>query len=136
MRTAKVLAQLTQQVAVFQYPDEQRVILAGTANIAKGSAYELAGALFPILEALEEQVVLLRLLSDAASFVQVRIGDEQLVENLKKTSLVSVGYGFDGNSSGALGIIGPTRMNYANTIAAVNAVARYIGQFLGEHTYG
>jgi transcriptional regulator of heat shock response len=136
MRTAKVLAQLTQQVAVFQYPDEQRVILAGTANIAKGSAHELAGALFPILEALEEQVVLLRLLSDAASFVQVRIGDEQLVENLKTTSLVSVGYGFDGNSSGALGIIGPTRMNYANTIAAVNAVARYIGQFLGEHTYG
>ena len=136
LRTAKLLAQLTQQVAVIQYPDEQRVILAGTANIAKGSAHELAGVIFPILEALEEQVILLRLLADAGSLVQVRIGEEQKEVNLKTTSLVSVGYGFDGNSTGAIGIIGPTRMNYANTIAAVHTVSRYIGQFLGENTYG
>ena len=136
VRTAKLLAQLTKQVAVIQYPDEERVVLAGTANLARSSAQETAASIFPILEALEEQVVLLRLLADANTHVQVRIGDEQSEKNLQTTSLISVGYGIEGQSSGALGVIGPTRMDYAQTIATVNAVARYIGQFLGGSSHG
>ena len=136
IRTAKILAQLTQQVAVFQYPDENKVVLAGTANLAKGSSHELAGTIFPVLEALEEQVVLLRLLANANTQVRVLIGEEQTESSLKTTSLVSVGYGVDGHTTGALGVIGPTRMNYAGTIATVNAVARYIGEFLGDPANG
>ena len=136
IRTAKLLAQLTKQVAVIQHPDEDKVVLAGTANLARSSAQETAASIFPILEALEEQVVLLRLLADANTQVQVRIGDEQSVKNLQTTSLISVGYGIEGQSSGALGVIGPTRMDYAQTIATVNAVARYIGQFLGGSSNG
>jgi transcriptional regulator of heat shock response len=136
VRTAKLLAQLTKQVAVIQYPDEERVVLAGAANIARSSAQDTAASIFPILEALEEQVVLLKLLADANSNVQVRIGDEQSVKNLHTTSLISVGYGIEGQSTGALGVIGPTRMDYAQTIATVNAVARYIGQFLGGSSHG
>jgi len=136
VRTAKLLAQLTKQVAVIQYPDEEKVVLAGTANLARGSAQETVASIFPVLEALEEQVVLLRLLADASTQVQVRIGDEQQEKNLQTTSVISVGYGSEGHQSGAIGIIGPTRMDYAQTIATVNAVARYIGQFLGETTNG
>ena len=75
-RTAKLLAQITKQVAVIQYPDEDKVVLAGTANLAR-STQEVSIAIHPILEALEEQVVLLRLLSDAGTSLQVKIGDEQ-----------------------------------------------------------
>ena len=96
IRTAKLLAQLTKQVAVIQHPDEDKVVLAGTANLARSSAQETAASIFPILEALEEQVVLLRLLADANTQVQVRIGDEQSVKNLQTTSLISVGYGISG----------------------------------------
>ncbi len=110
---------------------EEKVALAGTANLAR-SNQEFPTTIHPILEALEEQVVLLRLLSDAGSSVQVRIGDEQSEQGLKSTSLVSMGYGSSDSSLGALGIIGPTRMDYASSMAAVNAVARYIGHFLNE----
>jgi len=134
-RTAKLLAQLTKQVAVIQYPDEEKVVLSGTANLARGGAQDTAASIFPILEALEEQVVLLRLLANATGSVQVRIGDEQREKSLQTTSLISVGYGIEGQSAGALGVIGPTRMDYAQTIATVNAVARYIGQFLGGAPY-
>ena len=134
IRTAKLLAQLTKQVAVIQYPDENKVVLAGTANLARSRAQESAASIFPILEALEEQVILLRLLADANQHVQVRIGHEQPEKGLQTTSLISVGYGIDGQSVGALGVIGPTRMDYAQTIATVNAVARYIGAFLGGTT--
>ena len=138
VRTAKLLAQLTKQVAVIQYPDENKVVLAGTANLARSSASETAASIFPILEALEEQVILLRLLADANQnqYVQVRIGNEQPEKSLQKTSLISVGYGIEGQSVGALGVIGPTRMDYAQTIATVNAVARYIGAFLGGTSIG
>jgi transcriptional regulator of heat shock response len=134
VRTAKMLAQLTNQVAVIQYPDEDKVILAGTANLARNNSQEPAASIYPVLEALEEQVVLLRLLADATSEVQVRIGDEQGEKNLESTSLVTTQYALPSSASshgGALGVLGPTRMNYASTMATVNAVARYIGRFIG-----
>lgn len=130
VRTAKILAQLTHQVAVIQYPDEGRVVLAGTANLAKNNSQEPAASIFPVLEALEEQVVLLRLLADATSEVRVRIGGEQEEKSLQTTSLVSTQYTSVAQGSAALGVIGPTRMDYAMSMATVNAVARYIGRFI------
>jgi len=125
-RTAKMLSQITKQVAVIQHPHQDRVVLAGTANLTR-SNHEEALSLYPILEALEEQVVLLRLLSNVGTSVSVKIGDEQPAEGLRSTSIVSMGYG-----SGAVGILGPTRMDYAASMAAVNAVAQYIGHFINE----
>jgi heat-inducible transcriptional repressor len=77
----------------------------------------------------------LRLLGDAADTVKVRIGSEQSEKNLKTTSLVTVGYGDSLAPFGALGILGPTRMDYAGSMAAVGAVARYVGRFITEGSY-
>ena len=132
-RSAKLLADITKQVAVVKYPKigdssgREMMAISGTANLAR-SGEDLGPALSPILEALEEQVVLLRLLSDAHPTVHVTIGSEQQDMNLQTTSLVSVGYGSDAS----LGILGPTRMDYAGSIAAVSAVARYVGRFITE----
>jgi len=107
---------------------EEKVVLAGRSNLAR-SNQDLSGSIHPILEALEEQVVLLRLLSGTDSSVRVQIGDEQSEKSLRSTSLVTVGYA----NIGALGILGPTRMDYASSITAVNAVANYVGRFLTEN---
>ncbi len=131
-RTAKMLAQLTHQVAVIQLPDSDRVVVSGTANLAR-SAHESAADLYPILEALEEQVVLLKLLAGSSPAMNIKIGEEQSNESLQSTSLVSVGYGSSGlGSSGAIGILGRTRMDYSSQMSAVHAVARYIGEFFQE----
>ena len=107
-------------------------MLAGTANLALHS-HEFTSSIHPILEALEEQVVLLRLLSDAGGDVTVKIGEEQSEKSLKQTSLVTMKYGADGEAPvGALGILGPRRMDYASSMGAVSSVARYIGHFLSE----
>jgi len=110
---------------------EEKVVLAGTANLARFRE-DFTAQIHPILEALEEQVVLLRLLGDVTDTVQVRIGHEQNEKNLRETSLVTVGYGTELNPLGALGVIGPTRMDYAGSIAAVSAVARYVGHYMSE----
>lgn len=113
---------------------EEKVVLAGTANLARFTD-DFQSSMHPVLEALEEQVVLLRLLGDAADTVTVRIGSEQSEKNLKSTSLVTVGYGESAAPLGALGILGPTRMDYAGSMAAVAAVARYVGRFITEGSY-
>lgn len=110
---------------------EEKVVLAGTANLARFQE-DFSTTMHPVLEALEEQVVLLRLLGDTKETVQVRIGQEQTEQNLRTTSLVAVEYGSSGSVLGGLGIIGPTRMDYAGSIAAVAAVARYVGRFINE----
>jgi heat-inducible transcriptional repressor len=136
-RSAKLLADLTKQVAVITHPmigessSSGKMTISGTANLAR-SGEDLGTSLSPILEALEEQVVLLRLMGDANENVQVRIGGEQSETNLRQTSLVTVGYGADNSPIGALGVLGPTRMDYAGSMAAVTAVARYVGRYISE----
>lgn len=114
---------------------EEKVVLAGTANLARFRE-DFSTTIHPVLEALEEQVVLLRLLGDANETVQVRIGNEQKENNLRSTSLVTVGYGHEDSPLGALGVIGPTRMDYAGSMSAVSAVARYVGRYIAEGSIG
>ena len=110
---------------------EDRVILAGTANLALFGG-DFPDTIRPVLEALEEHVVLLHLLTDTVqpADVTVRIGHELPIAGLSATSVVATSYGESGE--GRLGVVGPTRMDYPGTIGAVRAVARYVGRVLEE----
>jgi heat-inducible transcriptional repressor len=111
---------------------EERIMLAGTANLARTSALDFPGTIQPVLEALEEQVVLLKLIGEAVTpgEVLVRIGQENAVQELRSTSVVTTGYGTGEWTLAGLGVLGPTRMDYPATIAAVHTVARYVGRML------
>lgn len=112
--------------------NEERLMIGGTANLTR-FAHDFPLTIRPVLEALEEQVVLLKLLGEAKdSGMTVRIGHENAHEGLNSTSVVSVGYGSGGEAVAKLGVVGPTRMDYPGTMGAVRAVARYVGQILAE----
>jgi len=110
-----------------------QVAVAGVPNLTRFSD-QFDTTIRPVLEALEEQVVLLRLLGEVGSTaeVKVRIGHENSYEPLQATSLVASGYGSSNDIWANLGVVGPTRMDYPSTMAAVRAVARYIGRYLVE----
>ncbi|WP_026533084.1 heat-inducible transcriptional repressor HrcA [Arthrobacter sp. H41] len=111
---------------------EDRIVLAGTANLAR-STVDFPLSIGPVLEALEEQVVMLRLLSEMEQDyrgVSVRIGSENPYGGLSEASVIATGYGPDAGAK--LGILGPTRMDYPTTMAAVRAVARYLSRILEE----
>ncbi|MBI2701283.1 MULTISPECIES: heat-inducible transcriptional repressor HrcA [Mycobacterium] len=111
---------------------EERLLLGGTANLTRNAA-DFGGSLRSILEALEEQVVVLRLLAaqQEAGKVTVRIGHETEAEQMAGTSMVSTAYGTNDIVYGGMGVLGPTRMDYPGTMASVAAVAMYIGEVLG-----
>jgi heat-inducible transcriptional repressor len=112
---------------------DERVALGGTANLTRFSG-DFSGTVVPVLEALEEQVVLLRLLGEAADPTEltVVIGHEHSDAEFATASMVSVGYGSGATSLAKLGVLGPTRMDYPGTMGAVRAVARYVGRILAE----
>jgi heat-inducible transcriptional repressor len=110
---------------------EERVVVSGTANLAR-HAPDFNESVHPVLEALEEQVVLLRLLGEAVDEMKVKIGHEQENKKLHGTSVITTGYGPTGDAVATLGIIGPTRMDYPTSMGAVSAVARYVSRFLQE----
>jgi heat-inducible transcriptional repressor len=113
---------------------DERIALAGTANLTRGGLLDFQGSLRPILEALEEEVVLLKLIGEAEpSTTRVLIGDENEIDNLRAASVVSTGYGPGATIVGGLGVLGPTRMDYPGTIATVRAVARYVGELLAQN---
>ena len=111
---------------------EERLLLGGTANLTRNTA-DFGGSLRSVLEALEEQVVVLRLLAaqQEAGKVTVRIGHETEAEQMVGTSVVTTAYGTPDTVYGGMGVLGPTRMDYPGTIASVAAVALYIGEVLG-----
>jgi heat-inducible transcriptional repressor len=110
----------------------EKLIVAGTSNLARRES-DFSGSITPVLDALEEQVVLLRLISEMQAEqhgVSLRIGSENKFEGLSETSVLVTGYENQGSEVAKLGVIGPTRMDYSGNIAAVRAVARYLTKIL------
>ncbi|MGW9412515.1 heat-inducible transcriptional repressor HrcA [Arthrobacter cupressi] len=128
--TAAVLARGLDKLA--ESTRDERMMMAGTANLARSNV-DFALSIGPVLEALEEQVVMLRLLSEMAEDprgVTVSIGRENPYDGLSEASVVATGYG--PGAAAKIGILGPTRMDYPSSMAAVRAVARYLSRILGN----
>ncbi|WIM67099.1 heat-inducible transcriptional repressor HrcA [Corynebacterium breve] len=121
MRAATVLIE-----TLVEKPTD-RLIIAGAANLT-----HLPRSLHEVIDALEEQVVVLKLLANVPELggVSVRIGEENEEIELHRASVVTAGYGSDGETLGGLGVLGPTYMDYPGTIQKVAAVARYISRVL------
>jgi heat-inducible transcriptional repressor len=80
---------------------------------------------------LEQQVVVVSLVRDLLDQgVTVSIGSENDVDELRDCSLVLAPYSVDGQMLGTVGVLGPTRMDYQQALAAVAAVSQQLGRLL------
>ncbi len=133
LQTATEAVATTLVEAMSDHRSDERVAVGGAANLARfGEGFDTS--IRPMLEALEEHVVLLKLLGEAGDggTVTVRIGHEGPYQELASTSVVATGYGPGDAALATLGVVGPTRMDYPGTMTAVRAVARYVSRILDE----
>src|SRR5690606_8511440 len=89
-------------------------------------------------EAIEEQVTLLRLMSEMVTDEQglaASIGAENEAFGLPEASIVASNYMSPGGTA-RVGVMGPTRMDYPSNLAAARAVARYLSRLLDEDEAG
>ncbi len=112
--------------------EEANVYIAGQAKLLGHLLSEEPppgpGRLKALFQALEDQRILLRLLeqTEVASGIQVFIGAETAVPELMEHTVVAASYGSGEQPVGALGVIGPTRMNYSRVIALVDFTAQLL----------
>jgi heat-inducible transcriptional repressor len=128
---AEVVASIVEQVGANR---QDKLVMAGAANLVR-TEEDFTGSIFPVLEAIEEQVTLLKLFGEIEvdrNGVAVSIGRENAEFGLGETSVLTSGYMSTGGGIARLGVLGPTRMDYSNNMTAVRAVARYLTRLLGE----
>lgn len=111
--------------------DAQRVYVGGAANVA--GAFAATETVRNVLSLLEEQYVVVSLIRELLGRgVHVAIGTETGMAPLAECSLVIAPYAVEGEPAGSIGVLGPTRMNYPQALAAVAVVSKSLGQRLSE----
>ncbi len=112
---------------------QDRLVMAGTATLARREG-DFRGSIYPLLEAIEEQVTLLRLMGEMVADqhgLAASIGRENEAFGLSEASVVASDYDVPG-SQARIGLMGPTRMDYPTNLATVRAVAHYLSRLLEE----
>jgi heat-inducible transcriptional repressor len=92
-------------------------------------------ALRVLLRMIEEKTRLVQLLDDyiRADGLTIVIGSEHNAPDLQRFSLVVSTYS-DGRSTGAVGVIGPTRMRYSKAIKAVDSLSKTVSRVVNSRT--
>jgi len=111
--------------------DSDSVFVGGTARMA--GAFTAVDTVRQVLTILEQQLVVVSLLRDVLDRgLTVAIGAETGMETLAECSIVVAPYEVEGQPAGTIGVLGPTRMNYPQALAAVAVVSKRLGQRLSE----
>ncbi|NEP40816.1 MAG: heat-inducible transcriptional repressor HrcA, partial [Okeania sp. SIO2H7] len=129
-----LLAELTRRS---QMPEYTRILISGLAEVLRLPEFSELQQLQTIIHLLEEEQEQLWPLifeapeSQSNKRVKVRIGSENPLEPIRSCTLVSATYGPNSLPMGSVGLLGPTRMIYENSIALVEAAADYLSGAIG-----
>ena len=113
--------------------EHDHVYVGGASRMA--SAFDAVETVRQVLAILEQQYVVVSLLrevidTDADQRISVSIGAELGVRPLAECSIVVAPYAIEGEPLGTVGVLGPTRMNYPQAMAAVAIVSERLGRSL------
>ena len=115
--------------------DEHRIFVGGAATLLADAREHEQEAAQRLLEVLERRAALLKLLGDAldpAARPFVRVGDELEHVALHDVAIVGASYGVANRGLGAVGLLGPVRMDYEKAIRTVRAAAHELSRFVEE----
>lgn len=114
---------------------EMQVYTSGVNNILNFPEFSDIDKAKNVFKALEEKDMLINILDGKSSpegfgNVKILIGNENSMEQLKDCSIIKTDYKYGENSYGSIGIIGPTRMNYAQVIPILNGIVKNINDVI------
>lgn len=124
MPVFSALYDLVKEINEGQYFTKGAVNLLGFPELSK-AAYDLLGFI-------ERRQEMLDIMSHGTSPIQVMIGRETMASPLSESSVLIARYNIGQNAAGAIGIIGPVRMDYAELLPHVEYFARTLGKLLSE----
>lgn len=106
----------------------------GVANILNFPEYSDIDKIKQFLNFIEDKHRVVKLMAEAPSGdLEVKIGSENLDEEMQNCSIITAVYSIDGNTIGKLGVIGPTRMDYLKIMAIIKSVTQELNQMIKEY---
>ena len=112
-------------------PSDEQLYVGGTSRMAQ--AFDAIETVREVLSILEQQYVVVSLLRDVLDRgLHVAIGTETGMKPLSECSVVVAPYEVEGERAGTIGVLGPTRMNYPQALAAVAVVSNRLSARLTE----
>jgi heat-inducible transcriptional repressor len=110
----------------------KEIYLDGTANMLRQPEFLSGNRMAAIINALEERRTLFHVLSSAilGRDVTVIIGTENRFSEMQECSVIAYRYMLGDKVCGSIGVVGPTRMNYSHTVAAVRFMAENLSELL------
>jgi heat-inducible transcriptional repressor len=113
---------------------EQRLYLGGAAELLEGAREDELDLYRHVLITLERRAALLALLGEALDPLRtwVRVGGELDNPALQDAALVGATYGLTNRALGAVGLLGPVRMDYEKAIRSVRGAAQELSRFVEE----
>lgn len=116
--------------------DETDVFTYGTTNILQFPEFNDINKASHLIKILEEKDVLKDIINSTIQsedgHVKIVIGDENELEGLKDCSLITTSYHIGGEKVGAIGIIGPKRMDYDNTVQNLRCLIKNVDDILNK----
>jgi heat-inducible transcriptional repressor len=121
-------------VAAVREEEEVHLYTSGVKNILGFPEFSDVNKARNVFQAFEEKDMLINLMSpesvgeqgNDSNQIQILIGGESRVEEMKDCSIVRANYRYGDNSYGTIGIIGPTRMNYSQAVAVLTNIVNNI----------
>jgi heat-inducible transcriptional repressor len=116
----------------FSSLEETDVFIDGRPNILSQPEFSNLSRMSDLFRAFEKKATMVKLLDKCIEpkGVQISIGSESQVQEMERCSLVTSTYSYRGEVLGALGVIGPRRMNYSKVIPLVDYTAKLLTEFL------
>ena len=103
---------------------DKKIYLEGGLNMLSQPEFKDVTKVKSLLQSLEQQEVLTQLMeADNAAGITVKIGAETGVDQVKDCSVIVADYKVKGETIGKVGLIGPTRMDYATAVSMLNTMA-------------
>jgi len=112
---------------------QSEINLSGQSNLLDYKEYdENAGQLLDFLHRREPLSMLVSSTKDDNKDIEIRIGSENRYKELENSSVIISKYKIGDNASGAIGIIGPTRMNYSKLIPSIKYLTDIVSKLLSD----
>jgi heat-inducible transcriptional repressor len=117
------------------YEEYREIYTSGVKSILAFPEFSDLDKARAVINTLEERDSLVTLLGGAGGeSVQIIIGSENNMENMRGCSVIKADYSFGGAPAGSVGIIGPTRMDYPQAVAILKTIVNNINIFLQTMT--
>lgn len=123
-------------VHIMEEEDKQRFEepqIEGICHVLTQPEFSNSERLLSLMEVLESKRLVNSIFPEiVADDVRVIIGDENPEDAMRGCSMVITQYGIPGKVSGALGVLGPTRMQYGRVISAVRYISSQLSELVAE----